>query len=138
VRHPLPGEIRALAESSGVTASLMISMRARPTRNRLDLFTAAGSLLVDLFHGFSVAEGGTVSRRRKIARPFLEASSLAGSAAVNLVRRTSRGETAYPGLRRLVRLFYESLESGRNSPIPAHEVASTALVGDHIMGQFRD
>ena len=132
VRHPRPGEIRALAEAGGVTAAITVSMRARPTRNELILFGAAGSCAVDLFHGFAVLQSGAVSRRRKIARPFVDASTVAGSAALNLMKRSGRREPAYPGLRPLVAAFYEAVRRGQSSPISRTEIVDTILTCDRL------
>jgi predicted dehydrogenase len=132
VRHPAPGEIRILTEAGGLTASIVVSMSGRPTANRMELVGAGGTIVVDLFHGFAAMLDGTVSRRRKIARPFTEAATLAGAAAANLARRAWRREAAYPGLRTLLQRFYGAAASGGACPITPVEILSTVRACDRL------
>jgi len=131
-RRPSAGEIRALAQVGEVTISLLISMNGRPTVNRVELIGANGTTSVDLFHGFAVTHGGRVSRLRKAARPFTAAGATAMTAAGNLARRAWRREPAYPGLRRLVLLFYGAVRGNGNCPIPPDETLTVAREGDRL------
>jgi predicted dehydrogenase len=126
VQRPLPGEIRAVTRAGAVTAAILVSMSGRPTVNRAVLIGAAATVEVDLFHGYAVTHAGTVSRRRKIAQPFLRAARLAGGAGLNLARRTWRRQPAYPGLRELVEEFYDSVRAGGPSPIAPQQTLDIA------------
>ena len=64
---------------------------------------ARGSIQFDFFHGFAVRNEGRVSRVRKILRPFTATAKLFSVASANLVDRAIHGETAYPGLRHLIK-----------------------------------
>lgn len=138
VRHPAPGELRALAQMQQVTASVVISLRGRPPVTRMEIIGAQGTKRVDLFHGFAVTAGGRVSRGRKIARPFTDALSLGTAAAANLGRRLWRREPAYPGLRLLIDRFYRAVETGGAPPIPPLDVLWTARACDRIASHLRD
>lgn len=132
VRHPAPGEIRALAQAGDVTCSLLISMSGRPTTNALELIGARGTTFVDLFHGFAVTHPGGVSRLRKAARPFMSAAATAGAAGLNLAKRSWRTEPAYPGLRRLLQLFYRAAAGDGACPIPPAETFAVARESDRL------
>jgi predicted dehydrogenase len=132
VRHPAAGEVRALAQGDDVTASLVVSMSGRPTTNRMELVGGGGTIRVDLFHGFAVTLGGTVSRARKVAQPFTEAVVVTAAAAANLVTRAWRREPAYPGLRSLIERFYRAAATGDVCPITPREILDTARACDRL------
>jgi predicted dehydrogenase len=131
-RRPAPGELRLLAEAGGAGLSVTISMTGRPPVNRMVLAGARGSMDVDLFHGFAVAHGGAVSRAAKVLRPFGDAARQAGAAAANLTRRAWRREPAYPGLARLVELFYQAVAHRQPAPIPPADTLATARACDRV------
>ena len=90
-----------------------ISTRGRPTRATLDVMGTKASAHADLYHGFAVVEQGSGTGVRKVARPFSLAGSTLGRAGTNLTRRALSRETAYPGLRELVRRTYDAIATGR-------------------------
>jgi len=133
VVRPAPGELRAIGHASGATFEIVVSTRGRPTRARLEIVGTHASAQADLFHGFAVWERGAATRVRKVIRPFTLAGSTATSAATNLAARAARRETAYPGLRELVRRTYEAIASGSRPPIEPQETLSVALARDAIL-----
>lgn len=132
VRHPEAGEIRALGQSSGVTAAIVISMGGRPNVNRVELIARRATLHIDWFGGFAVAYSGTVSGTGKLARPFTIAAKTVAAASANLVRRTLRWELAYPGLRPLVVSFYDAVRGRAVAPISEAEMLAVARAGDRF------
>jgi predicted dehydrogenase len=133
VQHPAAGEVRATAGFGAVSASILVSMRGRPTANALRLTAARGTVHVDLFHGFCVAETGAVSRARKVAHPFALSGGTMAAAAANLLARAATGEVAYPGLRELVRRFYAAARDGEASPITGAEAMDVAAARDLLL-----
>jgi predicted dehydrogenase len=134
ILHPRAGELRATAEIAGTTAAILISMGGRPTTSRLEVIGTESSLHVDLFHGFAVVSSGSVSRRRKIAQPFVQAGRIGLSAAANLARRAWRREPAYPGLRSLVTRFYGAVRAGAPPPVSPDETLLVAETCDLLAG----
>lgn len=132
IRHPAAGEIRALTQAGEITASIFVSMGGRPTVNRMELIGLGGTTHVDLFHGFAATLAGTVSRARKVVRPFTETATLAGAAAANLARRAWRREPAYPGLRRLLERFYHAAAGEAACPITPAETLDVARACDRL------
>jgi len=123
---PQVGELRALAEMSGVTLSIFISMQARPTVCALQILGTRGAIHIDLFHGYTFLESGAVSKVTKVLRPFDLAARRFGAATVNLGRRLLAGETAYPGLQRLIASFYEAVRTNGPSPISEEKTIGVA------------
>ena len=137
VEHPAKGELRASTSVGKVSASMLISLNGRPTVNALRLIGEHGSAQIDLFHGFCVLEHGAVSRTHKIAHPFLQSGATLFSAATNLILRAARSESAYPGLRELIRRLYEALRTRGKPPISASETFEVAAARDNILAEIR-
>jgi predicted dehydrogenase len=137
VQHPADGEVRACASIGEVSVAVLISMHGRPTVNALRLIGKHGTAHVDLFHGFSILERGTVSRGRKIAHPFTQGGATLFSATANLLLRARRREPAYPGLRELIRRFYDAIHTGGQSPIAGAEILDVALLRDQLLAEMR-
>jgi predicted dehydrogenase len=133
VVRPAPGELRALADADTTTFEIVISTRGRPTRATLDVVGTEASAHADLYHGFATVEHGSGSGLRKIARPFALASATLGHAGANLTRRALARETAYPGLRELVRRTYEAIATGAPPPISEHETLEVARARDVLL-----
>jgi predicted dehydrogenase len=133
VTRPAAGELRAVSVSNGTTFEIVISARARPARAELEVFGTQASARADLFHGFAVFEPGAVSRIRKAARPFAVAGTTLLVGGANLAGRAMRRETAYPGLRELVRTTYNSISTGSPAAVTMNETVSVAVARDAIL-----
>lgn len=131
--RPGQGELRALGEINGVSLSIFISMNARPTVANFQITGTNATICLDLFHGYAWMESGRVSRARKIVHPFERAIKSFSAAAINLGRRTMRGETAYPGLQRLVRCFYQAVRQQLQPPISREATLAVARARDRLI-----
>jgi predicted dehydrogenase len=138
VARALPGEMQVIGSHAGVSLSIQISTHGRPTLSVLRLTGDEGTAHVDLFHGFASFDHVAVSRVGKIIHPFEASGKALAAASVNLVRRTSRREPAYPGLRELVRRFYDALRAKGPPPIDVGESLDVAAARDTIIAAFRD
>ena len=137
VIHPTPGEFRAVATSAGAIIDLAISAHGRPTENTLRVVADLGSVRADLFHGYAVRHAPTVSRRAKLAQPFVVSAKNLHGASVNLIRRAARREPAYPGLRALVGAFYDAVGSGARPPIAPAQIVDVAVARDRLLEDIR-
>lgn len=135
VMHPDAGELRACGAAAGATVSMLISTRARPTVCSFDVLGDAGSIHLDLYHGYAVIEGGRVSRSRKVAQPFARTIHTGMAAALNLGRRIVRRQAAYPGLWQLVEAMYRALRRGAPAPIAADDMLAIAGVRDLLVAR---
>ena len=137
VIHPTPGEFRAVATSAGAIVDVAISAHGRPTENTLRVVADLGSVRADLFHGYAVRHAATVSRRAKVAHPFVISAKNLHSASLNLLRRAVRREPAYPGLRSLVDAFYDAVNRGAPSPISPAQIVDVAVARDRLLEGMR-
>ncbi len=135
------GELRAFCETSGITLSIFISMNARPTECSFKIVGTDGTIHFDMFHGYAFIEPGGVSRIKKTIHPFDLALRKLSAAAINLGRRAIRWEPAYPGLQRLISLFYKAVQTNSLSPISREDTIAVARVRDlliHDSGLFNE
>lgn len=123
-----PGELTVRATVGPTMVSARISMRGRPPVNGIRLVAERGTIHLDLFHGFAIVDRSGSSRLMKVARPSYFSARLALAATGSLARRVLQRETAYPGLRELVRRFYAAAAAGATSPIPPAETRSVSAV----------
>jgi len=133
VARPAPGEMRAQCSAAGASASIFVSMNARPTVCAMTLTGTAASIQIDMFHGFAVFAPGGVSRTRKILHPFELSLRRLAAATANITARALRSEPAYPGLRALVRAFYAAGGARGDAPIPAADTIAVARARDAIL-----
>ncbi len=133
VLSPQPGELRVSGCAREISLSIFVSMNARPTVNSLQIIGTNGTIHLDLFHDFIVLDKGKVSRERKILQPFDSAVKRFSAAGFNLMRRTVELETAYPGLRALVKFFYQSIREETEPPISPAQSINVANVRDFLM-----
>ncbi len=133
VSRPQCGELRISGYAQKVSLSIFVSMNARPPVNSLQIIGTNGILHLDLFHDFAVLDGGKVSKRQKILHPFDSAVKKFSAATFNLVRRTVRFESAYPGLRQLVNNFYQTIREGAEPPISPEQAINIARIRDFLI-----
>jgi len=123
-------------EDAGAALEVTLSVVARPTLARLEIWGTGARAHVDLFHGFCVIETGRPSRVTKAAAPFRLGASLLGAAGTNLAARALRREPAYPGLGRLVAAFHAAALGRGPCPIPPDEALEAARVADAARAAF--
>lgn len=133
VFRPQAGEIRVFGQAGEISLSIFISMNARPTQNSFEIFGAGGTIRLDCFHGFAYFEPGRVSKTQKILRPFDSSARRFSAASLNLMQRAFQNETAYPGLRRLVKNFYRAIREKGEPPITPAEAINVARVRDLLI-----
>jgi predicted dehydrogenase len=136
VVHPMPGEFRAIASARETMVDVAISAHGRPTENVLRVIGDNGSAIADLFHGFASRLSPNVSRGAKLTKPFTTSAGTFAAAAANLARRAARGESAYPGLRGLVRAFHTAARVGGASPIGADAIVDVSVARDSILSRL--
>lgn len=136
--RPARGELRATAVARGTSLEIAISANGRPTRTELEVMGARATGRADLYHGFSVIDRGRPTRLRKLARPFTTSSHTLVGASLNLGARVGRRETAYPGLRQLVRSAYDSIARGPTGRFDGAELIAVSEARDRILAGGRD
>jgi predicted dehydrogenase len=129
------GEMLASTGLGPILVSLFLSLHARPTCFRTRLQGDAGAVEVDGFQGGAIRLSGEVSRVRKLTSPFERGGKLLLAGSRTLAGRALSGETAYPGLRALVRRFYDAVAGGE-APLSLDETLAAAQARDQLMRLF--
>jgi predicted dehydrogenase len=127
------GELLISGQHANALLSVLISMHGRPPCFEMTIRGEQGTVRVDFFHGFATVHHGGASRARKLLRPFYDAGKSLSAASINLLRRGARGETAYPGLRRLIGSFYAAARGEAPSPIDPGDIMAVATAGDTML-----
>lgn len=130
--RPRPGEWSIGGQCGDVTASILISTSARPTRALCSVFASDRTVHIDLYHDHRVIERGNPGRFDKITRPVRSGLALVAASTTNLVRRTLTREPAYPGLRELLRRFYCAAAGRGPPPFSGAEVLAAYAARDAI------
>jgi predicted dehydrogenase len=137
VTRASPGELQAIGTQSVLSLSIQVSTRGRPTVSSLRVTGDRQTAEVDLFHGFVSFDEVELSRQGKIVHPFTSSARALAAATMNLARRAARRESAFPGLRELVRRFYAAVRSNEPAPIGRDESLDVAAARDAIAAVFR-
>ena len=132
--RPAGGELRALALADTTSLEIVLTARGRPTSTSLEVMGTEGTARADLFHGFATVDRGRASRTTKLTGPFTRSTRTLVGAGMNLAARTITWETAYPGLRELVRRTYAAIANGDAPPITRAETIAVAAARDRILG----
>lgn len=130
------GEMLASARIENVLVSLFISTVARPTCFRTRLQGERGSFEVDGFQGGAIRLPARPSRVAKLLSAYERAGRLAIGASRTLSARVLSGETAYPGLRSLVKQFYAAVAGGP-APITTLQMVEAAAARDDLLRLLR-
>jgi predicted dehydrogenase len=124
-------DLELSGEWNNTHISILLSLRGRPTSNELRIIGTKATAYIDLFHGYGLLEEGQVSRQAKIIKPFQLGTKILINASSNLISRTWRNESAYPGLRELIKRFYDSILTNNLPPISIAEMLTVAQVIDY-------
>ncbi|NUN67333.1 Gfo/Idh/MocA family oxidoreductase (plasmid) [Pseudanabaena biceps] len=123
-------DLELTGEWNNTRIAIALSLRGRPTCNELRVIGTNGSAYIDLFHGYRLLEIGLVSRQAKITKPFNLGTQILVNAGSNLIRRALRNESAYPGLRELIKRFYHAITTDTPAPISDTEMLAAARFFD--------
>lgn len=124
------GDAYALLRLGGVTAVVMVTLNGRPVEQYQNLIGTNGSLRADYIGGFLGKLIGPGTGPGVLLTPFRR--------ALHTITGTTRGVTrlvlggSYPGLRTIVRRFYESIRDGAPSPVPPQQILDTVAVCETI------
>jgi predicted dehydrogenase len=133
VVHLTGDDLELVGEWHDTRINVIMSLRGRPTCNELQLVGTKATAYIDLYHGYGILEPGQVSRQAKITKPFRLGTQILTNAGSNLIHRSLRAEPAYPGLRELIKRFYQSIASDTPPPISNAEIFAAA----HLIDQVR-
>ena len=134
--HAAEGELQLIARAGKLTLDFYISMNSRPTRCEMELFGSSGRIKINFFHGYSLIETGRPTRAQKLIQPFRASASEFIHAGINLLQRCLHRESAYPGLRNLVRACYLSINGQAEPPVSPEEMLDIARIRDRVIQDY--
>ncbi len=124
------GEAYALLRLGGVTAVVMVTLNGRPVEQYQNIVGTNGSLRADYIGGFLGRLVGPGTGPGVLLTPYRR--------ALHTMTGTTRGVTklitggSYPGLRTIVRRFYESVRDGTPPPLTARSILDTVIICERI------
>jgi predicted dehydrogenase/nucleoside-diphosphate-sugar epimerase len=128
------GDVYALLRLGTVTAIVMVTLNGRPVEQYQNIIGTNGSLRADYIGGFLGPLVGPGTGPGVLVTPFRR--------ALHTVTGTTRGVTrlivggSYPGLRTLVRRFYEAVRDRTAPPLTPQSILDTVriceLIGQHL------
>jgi predicted dehydrogenase len=130
-------DLELVGEWHNTRINIVMSLRGRPTCNELRMIGTEATAYVDLYHGYEILELSGVSRQAKIIKPFRLGTQLLVNAGSNLVHRAFQAEPAYPGLRELIKRFYQSIMADTPPPISNAEMLVVARLIDAVRARSR-
>lgn len=129
-------ELLASTRVETALVSLFISLAARPTSFRTRLQGERATFEVDGFQGGAIRLPARSTRVAKLLAAYERAGRLAIGASATLAARVVRGETAYPGLRSLVKRFYAAVD-GAPAPVTTPHMVEAAAARDNLLRELR-
>lgn len=124
------GDIYALLRLGQVTAIVVVTLSGRPVEQYQNIVGTNGSLRADYIGGFLGPLIGPGTGPGVLLTPYRR--------ALRTVTGTTRGVTrlilggSYPGLRTLVRRFYEAIRDRSDSPLTPRSILDTVTICEGI------
>jgi predicted dehydrogenase/nucleoside-diphosphate-sugar epimerase len=128
------GEVRAVIRHGGQTATLIVSLRARPIESYLRVVGTNGSVTADFILGDIVKLlGPGDSAPAVVSKPFKQSSQKYWGSFGGLFRLLFRKQKSYPGLGELLTLLYDSVRDKSKAPAIARaSIMNTVRVCEEI------
>ncbi len=130
------GEVYALLRLGRATGVVMVTLNGRPVEQFQEIIGTNGSLRADYIGGFLGKLVGPGTGPGVLLTPFRRALHTVTGSVRGITRLVAGG--SYPGLRTLVRRFYESIRDGAASPLTPQSILDTVLVCEQIGRELDD
>ncbi len=127
-------EVRVVMRHADGLSCVALSDATVPYRHRLTLFGTARTLEIDLVSG-TLCEVRPMRGHRWLTKGLatLDASAqLLRGTGRNAFRVVTGRERSWPGLRMVIQAFYEAIQTGASSPVPATQGARIAQLLEEI------
>ncbi|MDH4063544.1 MAG: Gfo/Idh/MocA family oxidoreductase [Acidobacteriota bacterium] len=124
------GEVYALLRLGAVTAVLVVTLNGRPVEQYQSIVGTNGSLRPDYIGGFLGKLVGPGTGPGVLLTPYRRAFHTMSGTTRGVIRLIRGG--SYPGLRTLVRRFYESIRDGSDPPLTPRSIVDTVRICEQI------
>lgn len=129
------GDVYALLRLGRVTAVVLVTLNGRPVEQYQHIIGTNGSLRADYIGGFLGSLVGPGTGPGVILTPYRRALGATVGTTRGVWKLVTGG--SYPGLRTLVRRFYESIIAGTAPPMRARSILDTVLICEQIGGALQ-
>ncbi|MCC7181499.1 MAG: Gfo/Idh/MocA family oxidoreductase [Acidobacteria bacterium] len=124
------GEAYALLRLGKVTAVVMVTLNGRPVEQYQVIVGSNGSLRPDYIGGGMAKLVGPGTGPGVLLTPYRRAFRTVTGTTRGVTRLLAGG--SYPGLRMLVRRFYQSIREGTAVPLSPQSILDTVAICEHI------
>jgi predicted dehydrogenase/nucleoside-diphosphate-sugar epimerase len=124
------GDAYVLLRLGGVTAVVMVTLNGRPVEQYQNLIGTNGSLRADYIGGFLGRLIGPGTGPGVLLTPYRRALGAITGTTRGITRLVTGG--SYPGLRTIVRRFYESIRDDSAPPLSPQSIVETVRVCEHV------
>jgi len=124
------GEAYALLRLGTVTAVVMVTLNGRPVEQYQVIVGTNGSLRPDYIGGGMARLVGPGTGPGVLLTPYRRAFRTLAGTTRGVARLVAGG--SYPGLRTLIRRFYESIQRDTPSPLSPRSILDTVAICEHI------
>ena len=124
------GEAYVLLRLAGVTATVMVTLNGRPVEQYQNLSGTNGSLRADYIGGFLGQLIGPGTGPGVLLTPYRRALHTVTGTTGGVARLLRGG--SYPGLRTLVRRFYESIRDNTLPPLSPRSIIDTVSLCEQV------
>jgi predicted dehydrogenase/nucleoside-diphosphate-sugar epimerase len=133
------GTVHALVRRGRVTGTLIVTLEGRPVESYLRVVGRNGSLFADYVRSTTQrAIGPGSSGIDKLFAPYRQARQLLTGTTIAMARRFLKRQRSYPGLAELFTAFYDSVRTGRPSPLSPESLVETVRICERVGDIFRE
>lgn len=127
------GTVHALLRRGETTGTLAVTLEGRPVESYLRVVGTNGALSADYVRSTAQRSiGPGTSGIDKLLAPYRQAWQLLAGTTVAMTRRFLKRQRSYPGLAELFSDFYESIRTGKPSPLSPESLLETVRVCERI------
>ena len=124
------GELYALLRLGNVTAIVMVTLNGRPVEQYQNIIGTNGSLRADYLGGFLDRLIGPATGPGVLLTPFRRSLHTVTGTTAGVTRLILGG--SYPGLRTLVKRFYESIRDRQTPPLSPRSILDTVSLCEQL------
>ncbi len=127
------GTVHALVRQGETTGTLVVTLEGRPVESYLRVVGTNGALNADYVRSTvhrSIGPG--TSGIDKLLAPYRQAWQLLFGTTAAMARRFLKHQRSYPGLAELFSAFYESVRTGKPSPLSPESLLETVRICERI------
>ena len=127
------GNVSGIFRCGNTTGILNVTLTGRPIESFIKVVGTNGSLCAEYVRGTVVTlPGPGTSGISKVLNPYSQARQDVIATSIALFNRILKKQTSYPGLYEIIRKFYNSLDSGKETVLGELSIMETVTTCEEI------